>query len=64
MGDGFKKVSVMCDRNPPFATLINRIPLLSPRMKQEKKTDTDTGGISINIAGTAKAHYFYHEFFF
>ena len=29
MGDGFKKVSVRCDRNPPFATLINRIPLVT-----------------------------------
>ena len=45
MRDGFKKVSVMCDRYPPFATLINRIPLFSPRMKTGKKTDTDTSGI-------------------
>ena len=43
MRDGFKKVSVMCDRYPPFATLINRIP--SPRMKTGKKTDTDTSAI-------------------
>ena len=45
MRDGFKKVSVMCDRNPPFATLINRIPLFPPPMKKKRKTDTDTGGI-------------------
>ena len=45
MRDGFKKVSVMCDRYPPFVTLINRIPLLPPRMKTGKKTDTDTSGI-------------------
>ena len=37
MRDGFKKVSVMCDRYPLFATLINRIPLFPPRMKKEKK---------------------------
>ena len=46
MRDGYKKVSVvMCDRYPPFATLINRIPLFPPRMKKGKKTDTDTSGI-------------------
>ena len=45
MVDGFKKVSIMCDRNPPFATLINRILLFPPRMKKERKTNTDTGGI-------------------
>ena len=45
MRDGFKKVSVMCDRYPPFASLINRIPSFPPRMKKEKKTDTDTSGI-------------------
>ena len=65
MRDGFKKVSVMCDRYPPFATLINRIPLFPPRMKIGKKTDTDTSGIFDKyIAGAARAHYFYHEFFF
>ena len=44
MLDGFKIVSAMCDRYPPFATLINRIPLFPPRMKKEK-TDTDASGI-------------------
>ena len=62
--DGFKIVSAMCDRYPPFATLINRIPLFPPRMKKEKKPTQMQAAFSINIAGAAKAHYFYHEFFF
>ena len=64
MLDGFKIVSAMCDRYPPFATLINRIPLFPPRMKKEKKPTQMQAAFSINIAGAAKAHYFYHEFFF
>ena len=64
MRDGFKKVSVMCDRYPPFATLINRIPLFPPRMKKEKNPTQMQAAFSINIAGAAKAHYFYYEFFF
>ena len=59
-----KNVSVMCDRYPPFATLINRIPLFPPRMKLGKKPTQIQAAFSINIAGAAKAHYFYHEFFF
>ena len=47
----FKKVSVICDRYPSFATLINRISLFPPTF-------------TINIAEAAKAHYFYHAFFF
>ena len=64
MLDGFKIVSAMCDRYPPFATLINRIPLFPPRMKKEKKPTQMQAAFSINIAGAAKAHYFCHEFFF
>ena len=66
MRDGFKKVGVvMCDRYPPFATLINRIPLFPPRMKKGKKKPTQIqAAFSINIAGAAKAHYLCHEFFF
>ena len=36
MLDGFKIVSAMCDRYPPFATLINRIPLFPPEWKKKK----------------------------
>ena len=64
MRDGFKKVSVMCYRYPRFATLINRIPLFPPRMKKEKKTTQIQAAFSINIAGAAKTHYFYHELFY
>ena len=65
MRDGFKKVSVvMCDRYPPFATLINRIPLFPPRMKKGKKTDTDTSGIFDKYSWGSKSDYFCHEFFF
>ena len=63
MRDSFKKVSVTCDRYPSFATLINRIPLFPPRMKKEKKPTQIPLTFTINIAGAAKAHYFYHEFF-
>ena len=56
MRDGFKKNSVvMCDRYPPFATLINRIPLFPPRMKKGKKKPTQIqAAFSINIVGAAK----------
>ena len=65
MRDGFKKVSVTCDRYPSFASLINRIPLFPPRMKKEKRKPTQIQPtFTINIAEAAKAHYFYHEFFF
>ena len=65
MRDGFKKVIVTCDRYPSFASLINRIPLFPPRMKKEKKKPTQIQPtFTINIAEAAKAHYFYHEFFF
>ena len=41
-----KKSALSCVIDtPPFATLINRIPLFPPRMKKGKKNDTDTSGI-------------------
>ena len=39
-----KSASCVID-TPPFATMINRIPLFPPRMKIGKKPDTDTSGI-------------------
>ena len=41
MRDGFKKVSVMCDRYPPFATHS----VISTPNEKRKKTDTDASGI-------------------
>ena len=35
-----------------------------PEWKQEKKPTQIQAAFSINIAGAAKAHYFYYEFFF
>ena len=55
---------VMCDRYPPFATLINRIPLFPPRMKKEKKPDTDTSGIFDKYSWGSKSALFLSRILF
>ena len=55
------KKSASCVIDTP---LLPRIPLFPPRMKKEKKPTQMQAAFSINIAGAAKAHYFYYEFFF